>query len=107
MLRRPPRSTRTYTLFPYQTLFRSAERQRAQTGVGADIARRLFAADMLLAGRQGQHETAFAIGIDRLAAQAAGHLPDIFRLAGEQADIGSAELKPDAERLSQIGRAHV
>src|SRR3546814_10918203 len=24
MLRRPPRSTRTYTLFPYTTLFRSA-----------------------------------------------------------------------------------
>src|SRR3546814_18022668 len=29
-----------------------AERQRAQTGVGAAIARRLFAADLLLAGRQ-------------------------------------------------------
>src|SRR3546814_6345414 len=25
MIRRPPRSTRTYTLFPYSTLFRSAE----------------------------------------------------------------------------------
>src|SRR6056297_2176908 len=28
MLRRPPRSTRTDTLFPYTTLFRSVERQR-------------------------------------------------------------------------------
>src|SRR3546814_2118325 len=27
MIRRPPRSTRTYTLFPYTTLFRSAEDQ--------------------------------------------------------------------------------
>src|SRR3546814_2558568 len=27
MIRRPPRSTRTYTLFPYTTLFRSGERQ--------------------------------------------------------------------------------
>src|SRR3546814_10542712 len=26
MLRRPPRSTRTYTLFPYTTLFRSVQR---------------------------------------------------------------------------------
>src|SRR3546814_2309451 len=26
MIRRPPRSTRTYTLFPYPTLFRSLER---------------------------------------------------------------------------------
>src|SRR3546814_15225436 len=26
MIRRPPRSTRTYTIFPYTTLFRSAQR---------------------------------------------------------------------------------
>src|SRR3546814_10256726 len=45
MRRRPPRSTRTDTLFPYTTLFRSALRrlvavqclaQRAQEGRGAD-----------------------------------------------------------------------
>src|SRR3546814_13864539 len=30
MLRRPPRSTRTATLFPYTTLFRSEERQQAR-----------------------------------------------------------------------------
>src|SRR3546814_10727488 len=29
MIRRPPRSTRTDTLFPYTTLFRSSERARA------------------------------------------------------------------------------
>src|SRR3546814_13462030 len=28
MIRRPPRSTRTYTLFPYTTLFRSRRRDR-------------------------------------------------------------------------------
>src|SRR3546814_4667065 len=28
MIRRPPRSTRTYTLFPYTTLFRSHDRRR-------------------------------------------------------------------------------
>src|SRR3546814_14943500 len=28
MIRRPPRSTRTYTLFPYTTLFRSVSRAR-------------------------------------------------------------------------------
>src|SRR3546814_19281998 len=32
MIRRPPRSTRTDTLFPYTTLFRSAERGRAGRG---------------------------------------------------------------------------
>src|SRR3546814_5021142 len=38
MLRRPPRSTRTDTLFPYTTLFRSAALQtaqrRARIGIG-------------------------------------------------------------------------
>src|SRR3546814_1006963 len=29
MIRRPPRSTRTYTLFPYTTLFRSVDGRRA------------------------------------------------------------------------------
>src|SRR3546814_16717804 len=31
MIRRPPRSTRTDTLFPYTTLFRSLEQQQAVT----------------------------------------------------------------------------
>src|SRR3546814_15226653 len=49
MIRRPPRSTRTYTLLPYTTLFRShilakgadvsCDRARhAQAGVGVDVA---------------------------------------------------------------------
>src|SRR3546814_15837110 len=33
MIRRPPRATRTDTLFPYTTLFRSAERQRQEDEV--------------------------------------------------------------------------
>src|SRR3546814_13515918 len=37
MLRRPPRSTRTYTLFPYPTLFRSVLRQPARAAA-IDIA---------------------------------------------------------------------
>src|SRR3546814_6655744 len=38
MIRRPPRSTRTDTLFPYTTLFRSfaADRTRARVDVKAD-----------------------------------------------------------------------
>src|SRR3546814_8080658 len=41
--RRPPRSTRTDTLFPYTTLFRS--RQRVDVGPDADRAVRLAGAD--------------------------------------------------------------
>src|SRR3546814_9304880 len=35
MIRRPPRSTRTDTLFPYTTLFRSRRRRRAPSRRGA------------------------------------------------------------------------
>src|SRR3546814_9401316 len=39
MIRRPPRSTRTDTLFPYTTLFRSDENcHTARRGAGLDIA---------------------------------------------------------------------
>src|SRR3546814_17171314 len=40
MLRRPPRSTRTDTLFPYTTLFRSSVRRRRRSHV-KDLTRRL------------------------------------------------------------------
>src|SRR3546814_2657232 len=45
MIRRPPRSTRTDTLFPYTTLFRSA------TLIGYDLARELGGPWELAAGR--------------------------------------------------------
>src|SRR3546814_12652155 len=38
MIRRPPRSTRTDTLFPYTTLFRSLARLNAQIGARSDEA---------------------------------------------------------------------
>src|SRR3546814_6608994 len=38
MIRRPPISTRTYTLFPYTTLFRSARNLRHGTGGAAFLA---------------------------------------------------------------------
>src|SRR3546814_9110465 len=44
MIRRPPRSTRTDTLFPYTTLFRSGHvRHAAGLGLGRDRQQRAFA----------------------------------------------------------------
>src|SRR3546814_9223612 len=40
MIRRPPRSTRTDTLFPYTTLFRSRERERRAASSRIDDDRR-------------------------------------------------------------------
>src|SRR3546814_1512928 len=39
MIRRPPRSTRTDTLFPYTTLFRSPAEIEILPGTGVDLAR--------------------------------------------------------------------
>src|SRR3546814_12035520 len=45
MIRRPPRSTRTDTLFPYTTLFRSGERREGQ-GMNSTL-------DKFFGGKQG------------------------------------------------------
>src|SRR3546814_1592417 len=41
MIRRPPRSTRTDTLFPYTTLFRSSSTTRSFTTVGLPVEQQL------------------------------------------------------------------
>src|SRR3546814_2797937 len=55
MIRRPPRSTRTDTLFPYTTLFRSADRARAVCALAPSRRRRrACAGDRGLRGVLGQ-----------------------------------------------------
>src|SRR5213080_1880568 len=52
MLRRPPRSTHRYTLFPYTTLFRSPLRDAAQ---GLDVRGDVLAGAAVTAGRSEEH----------------------------------------------------
>src|SRR3546814_13950744 len=54
MIRRPPRSTRTDTLFPYTTLFRSI-RQRAPVGFLDARAGVIHQVHVMHAGRTGGH----------------------------------------------------
>src|SRR5947209_967057 len=63
--------------------------------IGADVAGGFFAADVLLAGLQSEAEGAFAFEIGGLADEAAGHLAQELRLAGEEAEVGPAELERD------------
>src|SRR3546814_8400113 len=56
MIRRPPRSTRTDTLFPYTTLFRSPAAEVARHGDDA------WAAVVLEVGRMHFHREARAVG---------------------------------------------
>src|SRR3546814_13912937 len=83
MIRRPPRSTRTDTLFPYTTLFRSVEiapgpvRYQDRRGIAQpDVAERLDdhlgegrglargGGGFVIGGDQ-QHRLALAVGVDR------------------------------------------
>src|SRR3546814_12329996 len=50
MSRRPPRSTRTDTLFPYTTLFRSVRRFRAASSLRTQRRRGSSSAGLLFAG---------------------------------------------------------
>src|SRR3546814_6388732 len=72
MIRRPPRSTRTDTLFPYQTLFRSAVVQRLPEGVSR--------------GRRQCSEPAAVVRHDRIGRAVDEH--DRSRLRRRTAEIG-------------------
>src|SRR3546814_18885683 len=68
MIRRPPRSTRTDTLFPYTTLFRSVQARHFRlqrhaadrAGAGADLAH--FRMHRAGVGGAGQRRVGFEIG---------------------------------------------
>src|SRR3546814_15584677 len=62
MIRRPPRATRTDTLFPYTTLFRS-RRHRAATAAG----RRLAGEQAGVQAAAGGHARAVTIAAERRA----------------------------------------
>src|SRR3546814_15743150 len=97
MIRRPPRSTRTDTLFPYTTLFRSADRSVGLFCL-AGLAARLFAAAEQVE-QEGEHVDEVEIEVQR---------PHHHRLAHE---VGAADHEINALDLlriiGEIGRAHV
>src|SRR3546814_6941264 len=110
MIRRPPRSTRTDTLFPYTTLFRSPGRRRSSAGAG----RPAPGGD---AARPGGRDPGGAVvprgagadlGASRPGADPAG-LPDARDgRGGERAAIGAAAIAASfAVGAAEIGRAHV
>ena len=73
--------------------------QGQQALVGADVARRLLAADVLLARLQRQHPAALAVAIDRLADQPARHLAHKLLAAGQQAQVRPAVAHRRAQAL--------
>src|SRR3546814_1285420 len=123
MIRRPPRSTRTDTLFPYTTLFRSRRRQAevdADMDRQAGVQRHRPAMDMVPVLREDRlpvlDEAVVAVDVDLDPVRVlARHLP--FVVAGRQvvpvlrARRASAGLREELPALRpllfQIGRAPV
>src|SRR3546814_969285 len=109
MIRRPPRSTRIDTLFPYTTLFRSDPgEKRALTrrcahpspagGRGADVGRRI-----LMAFAPGGHHGHAALP-DRTRQH--GRTASARRGAVGRADAAGGGELPGVREADEIGRAH-
>src|SRR3546814_8847264 len=103
MIRRPPRSTRTDTLCPYTTLFRSGRVGEADVVL---LVVPLGQVDCRIGGLAGLRDgRRAAVGLDDLAAPAepdAAALPQGCAHGDRQAALGA---RP--RLLGQIGRAHV
>src|SRR3546814_5585232 len=98
MIRRPPRSTRTDTLFPYTTLFRSVDDAHRRGDAEVELAEgRLHEVDREQGGRiagaaAGQHE---GLGIDHEAvheAQQDGDGQHVLHL-GQRSEEHTSELQ--------------
>src|SRR3546814_1591202 len=110
MIRRPPRSTRTDTLFPYTTLFRSLARGRIQLrppdalGIEENRAgprphrRQIF---RLLARRAPDQPARRGAGVEHAGLSLAGAEP------APDERPAAAPCGPARGRGAQIGRAHV
>src|SRR3546814_14707953 len=111
MIRRPPRSTRTDTLFPYTTLFRSAryglQQARAQRMIAEQRSAELekvaaFQQSML----EGIDIEAMGMGMaEGLRGQAANGTPAAKDAVEET--LSHASTADIARDLIEIGRAHV
>src|SRR3546814_355964 len=116
MTRRPPRSTRTYTLFPYTTLFRSSAACRApaaaaaagrtpsDTGCGdwrtwhAPVARDSAGA---AAGREADTRciSTYDAMFEQIRSRRDRHAPDRHRLPADRAAVADARrLRTDGDR---------
>src|SRR3546814_8843621 len=112
MIRRPPRSTRTDTLFPYTTLFRSAIHNvwrgagRKTAGIDHDVAVTTSLTSVAVEGRQVlKRQDRRILLIARNPPTASCGKP--HRQAVSGLGIGQRANSPRVPCSVQIGRAHV
>src|SRR3546814_15878374 len=98
MIRRPPRSPRTDTLFPSTTLFRSLQALRVPARPAAEVEQPL-ALQGPVAALQVPHQLRGEVAVERRR---------VLLLAAEEAPHVEHPLRaPQARSRGQIGRAHV
>src|SRR3546814_7845557 len=102
MIRRPPRSTRTDTLFPYTTLFRS---ERPSPACGGGWVGGASAAAML-PKQQRRAEPPKAFPPHANVADPASRVPPYGVFPSNTSAYGSCSPVPPSEKR-KIGRAHV
>src|SRR3546814_8971135 len=129
MIRRPPRSTRTYTLFPYTTLFRSHNlRELGEIEITAVQELQLvadFIGEFPAISRFGSRTPATFLDLSRClrhmvsamnracgrgtVGELVGELPDRepYRMLSYFAERASAAIRLRTSLGPQIGRAHV
>src|SRR3546814_6860977 len=102
MIRRPPRSTRTDTLFPYTTLFRSGERFMREAAVGAGHLRE--AVNEIAATKRGD---AGRLRIGLMTSLASGFLSELFDAYHRRFPDVEVKFEETTAQANEIGRAHV
>src|SRR3546814_1822149 len=108
MTRLPPRSTRTYTLFPYTALFRSARMTTTFDPAAEpyEDSRRLTGCNFYFSGTGAALEAAPGLSFDDAALARWRDNIDLAREALGWPD-GEAVMRRHRSGVSQIGRAHV
>src|SRR3546814_11651500 len=106
MIRRPPRATRTDTLFPYTTLFRSAPNRRQWTS-SEEIGLRAIRLRNFMSHRAS--EILLAPGVNALVGD--NNLGKSVLMRALRAvcygECSDADIRHGEKRATEIGRAHV
>src|SRR3546814_10744898 len=110
MIRRPPRSTRTDTLFPYTTLFRSRQQAVEQPQLGGVIGfdRRMvihMVAGQVGEGRRPDGDTVEAMLVEAVAGCLERQMLDSCPLGARQQFMRSEEHTSELQSLMRISYA--
>src|SRR3546814_18789347 len=105
MVRRPPRSTRTYTLFPYSTLFRSVGGRDVEVAAGRAWISLAYAQQRLALASEAQDELRKLVPVARSAVASGSARPaESLEIRRALLDIDHARTRIEADREAAQAR---